>query len=212
MSFNLTQGKFITFEGIDGAGKSSHIQAAEKWLQSKGVEVICTREPGGTPLGEKLRALLLSEKMHVDAEALLMFAARSQHVQELILPALKRGVWVVSDRFTDASFAYQAAAGGCDWHRLEILENWVLQDFKPDLTVLFDLSPHQAAQRMAERQVFDKFENQPINFQENVRNGYWRRHKENAIRFECIDASQTIDQVSVLLQTILEKRWTQWMR
>src|SRR5664279_234036 len=142
------RGKFITFEGIDGAGKSSHIAGVVSLLQGRGLTVVATREPGGTPLGEKLRALLLAEPMHLETEALLMFAARREHVAQVIEPALARGDWVVCDRFVDASFAYQGGGRGLSWKKLEDLAEWVLGDLQPDLTLIFDAPVAIAQQRL----------------------------------------------------------------
>ena len=142
----MTRGRFISFEGIDGAGKSTQHAWAVDYLRAQGRTVVATREPGGTPLGEKLRALLLSEPMNLETEALLMFAARREHIAEVIEPALARGDWVVCDRFVDASFAYQGGGRGLDWKKLESLAQWVLGDLQPDLTLIFD-APVAVAQR-----------------------------------------------------------------
>jgi dTMP kinase len=141
--------RFITFEGIDGAGKSSQIAAAVALIQSRGIPVVQTREPGGTPLGEKLRELLLHEPMHLETEALLMFAARREHLAARIEPALAAGAWVVSDRFTDATYAYQVGGSGLDEKRFAALEKWVHPHLQPDLTLIFDLDPQVAARRLA---------------------------------------------------------------
>jgi dTMP kinase len=138
------RGKFLTLEGVDGAGKSTHLDWIAKRLEAAGKKVLVTREPGGTPLGEQLRKLLLAQTMHLETEALLMFAARREHLDKLILPALAQGNWVLSDRFTDATFAYQGGGRGLDLGRIEILENWVHQGVQPDLTLVFDLSVEEA--------------------------------------------------------------------
>ena len=142
-------GKFITVEGIDGAGKSTHLAWVAEFVRARKIHVVMTREPGGTQLGEKLRALLLDkdQQMHLETEALLMFAARREHIDKVIAPALARGEWVLCDRFTDATFAYQGAGRGADWQRLRTLEQWVQGSLQPDLTLLFDVSPEVGRQR-----------------------------------------------------------------
>ena len=140
--------KFITFEGVDGAGKSTHLNWFADTLRARGIDLLVTREPGGTPLGEKLREILLHEAMHGETEALLMFAARREHIEKVIKPALKKGSWVISDRFTDASFAYQGGGRGVSVQKLEQLEQWVQGDLQPDLTLLFDIPVEVARQRL----------------------------------------------------------------
>lgn len=161
-------GKFITFEGIDGAGKSTHLawfaQQLEARLAPQGRKVVVTREPGGTPLGERLREVLLHERMHLETEALLMFASRREHIAEVIQPALERGDWVISDRFTDATFAYQGGGRGLAIERLEALEQWVQQGLQPTKTLLFDLAPEIAAARLADARTPDKFEAESAQF------------------------------------------------
>jgi dTMP kinase len=195
----MTRGLFISFEGIDGAGKSSHIEGLAALLRDQGRQVTLTREPGGTPLSEKLRALVLHEPMDPLTEALLMFAARQEHIVHVIKPALTRGDVLLCDRFTDATFAYQGGGRGFDWQVLENLENMVqdrsdLKDkslLQPDLTVWFDLPPSVAAERLVQARMPDKFESQPIAFFENVRNGYARRYRQNPGRFAQINANQS---------------------
>ncbi|GAB2182378.1 dTMP kinase [Denitratisoma sp. agr-D3] len=199
------RGKFITLEGIDGAGKSTHHAWLVDYLQGKGKTVISTREPGGTPLGEKLRALLLSEPMHMETEALLMFAARREHIAQVIEPALARGDWVVSDRFTDASFAYQGGGRQLDWDKLKQLESWVQGEgslaLRPDLTFLFDLDPAIARQRLASTgHAPDRFELEQQAFFERVRAGYHRRRDEAPARYCLVDASQTRDEIKKQLE------------
>jgi dTMP kinase len=143
------RGKFLTLEGVDGAGKSTHLDWIAKRLEAAGKNVVVTREPGGTPLGEDLRKLLLAQPMHLETETLLMFAARREHLDKVIQPALAAGRWVLSDRFTDASFAYQGGGRGLDLDKIEILENWVQQGVQPDLTLVFDLSVDEAKRRRA---------------------------------------------------------------
>lgn len=157
-------GRFITFEGIDGAGKSTHIDYVTTLLETKNRKVIVTREPGGTGLGEKLRELLLHENMHPETEALLMFAARKEHLEQVIEPAIKRGDWVISDRFTDASFAYQGGGRGLERDKLRQLEHWVHPHLQPDMTFLFDVSPEIAQARLKDARSPDKFEREKAGF------------------------------------------------
>ncbi|MCA1979250.1 MAG: dTMP kinase, partial [Thiobacillus sp.] len=170
-----TPGKFITLEGVDGAGKSTHLGFVADWLRARGRDVVVTREPGGTPLGETLRDLLLNRDMDADAELLLMFAARQQHLAELILPALARGAWVVSDRFTDASYAYQCGGRGIPAARVAALETWVQRGFGPDLTLLFDVPPEVAEARRAAARAADRFEREADSFFGRVRQAYLDR-------------------------------------
>lgn len=201
-----TRGKFITLEGIDGAGKSTHLQWVVETLRGRGLTVVSTREPGGTPLGEKLRALLLAEPMHADTEALLMFAARREHIAQVIEPALARGDWVVSDRFSDASFAYQGGGRGLDWARLKALESWVQGGLQPDLTLYFDLDVAIARQRLAGTgNAPDRFELEQQAFFERVREAYRRRVAEDSARYCLIDARQTVDEIRALLETELAR-------
>lgn len=197
-------GKFITLEGVDGAGKSTHLDWLAAHLRGQGKTVVQTREPGGTPLGEKLRELLLSEPMHLETEALLMFAARREHLELVIKPALARGDWVVSDRFTDASFAYQGGGRGLALDKLARLEDWVQEGFQPDLTLLFDLPIDIAARRMAgaARQL-DRFEQEQADFHERVRTAYLRRAAENPARIRVIDGSQTVESIRKQLELII---------
>ena len=191
----MTTGLFITFEGIDGAGKSSHVQALADAFRAQGRAVTITREPGGTALAEKLRALALNEAMDPLTEALLMFAARRDHLLQVIEPALARGDAVLCDRFTDATFAYQGGGRGFDWTVLEQLESWVQKTpaqplREPDLTLLFELHPSIAASRLASARVPDKFESQPVEFFSRVAAGYDLRVKQDPARFVRIDADQ----------------------
>ena len=208
----ILRGRLISFEGMDGAGKSSHIDEVVSVLEHKGLGVLRTREPGGTPLGEQLRGLLLNEAMDLETEALLMFAARREHVVTVIEPALCAGVTVVSDRFTDASFAYQSSARGMPWERMKSLESWVLEGLRPDLTFLFDLPPEVAAERTAKRGPEDKFEREPATFHQAVREGYLRRVTEDPGRFEVIDAVADFASVSRQVLIAFEKRLNQWSR
>ena len=195
----VNKGIFISFEGIDGAGKSTHIAGLAEALSSKGYKVVLTREPGGTALAEKLRGLILNDAMDALTESLLVFAARRDHVQNVIRPALARAEVVLCDRFTDATFAYQGAGRGFDLQTLTTLESWVQgqaeQVLQPDLTYWFDLSPSLAAERLASARVPDKFESQPVAFFEAVRSGYAARAEKDAKRFARIEANQSKDAV-----------------
>lgn len=191
----MTRGKFITFEGIDGAGKSTHLAFVADLLREAGRTVIVTREPGGTPLGEKLRELLLHEKMHLETEALLMFAARREHLAEVIEPALARGDWVISDRFTDASFAYQGGGRKLALSKLEALEQWVHPNLQPDLTLLFDVPLDVARARLDAAREPDKFEREKADFFAATRNEYLRRAAEFPQRFHVIDSTRAIPEI-----------------
>ena len=194
-------GFFISFEGIDGAGKSTHLEAFANHLGRlyPNHEVVLTREPGGTPLGEKLRQLLLQEPMHIETEALLMFAARREHLAQVIEPALQAGKIVISDRFTDASFAYQGGGRGLSLDTLNLLETLVQKRgselIEPDLTLLFDLPGEIAQERRSKARTPDKFERLDLDFFENVRNEYLRRAKADPSRFMVIDARQSPEQI-----------------
>lgn len=198
--------RFITFEGMDGAGKSTQIARTADWLRARGHVVLLTREPGGTPLGESLRALLLHEPMHPDTEALLMFAARREHLAQVIEPALARGEWVLCDRFTDASFAYQGGGRGLDVARLEALETWVQRGLQPGLTLLFDLPCEVAAQRLAASGGDpDRFEREQSDFFNRVRAAYLARAKADPRRMQVLDAARTPEEVSIQLEEILSR-------
>jgi len=177
----MNPGKFITLEGVDGAGKSTHLGFVADWLRRQGREVVVTREPGGTPLGETLRELLLHREMDADTELLLMFAARQEHLAGLILPALARGAWVVSDDFTDASYAYQCGGRGIPADRIATLEAWVQRGFVPDLTLLFDVPPDVAETRWAAARTADRFEREASGFFSRVRNAYLDRARAEPI-------------------------------
>ena len=193
-------GYFISFEGIDGAGKSTHLESFQRLIQERypDREVVMTREPGGTPLGEQLRTLLLDAPMNLETEALLMFAARREHIAQVIQPALKAGKIVISDRFTDASFAYQGGGRGLSLDKLNELERWVQGDadgllLQPNLTILFDLPGEIAEARRSKARAPDKFEKMDLNFFEKVRQEYLRRAKEDPTRFHLVDATKTPD-------------------
>ena len=198
------RGKFITLEGIDGAGKSTHHGWLVEFLRQRGHQVVATREPGGTPLGEKLRELLLHESMHLETEALLMFAARREHLDKVILPALERGDWVVSDRFTDASFAYQGGGRGLSREKLKALENWVQDGLQPDLTLLFDAPIEVAQARLAATgDALDRFEQEQKAFFERVRHAYLDRVVREPKRIFCIDATKAVDEIKKTLEKIV---------
>ena len=197
----IVRGRFITFEGIDGAGKTTQIDALERLIRSKGIEVVRTREPGGTPAGEKIREMLLSDDMTVRTETLLFFAARAEHVETLIRPALERGAWVLSDRFTDATYAYQTGGKGMDGRDVEALEAWTLGGFAPDRTVLFDISPETAARRRAVRAgEGDRFERESTAFFTRVRNAYLDRAARDPKRFLTVDASDTPEHIEARIR------------
>ena len=188
-------GRFVTFEGIDGAGKSSHVEALAEWVRARGAEVVVTREPGGTRVAERVREIFLHEAMDPLTEALLMFAARRDHLSKVIEPALARGAVVVCDRFTDASFAYQGGGRGFDWGVLQQLESSVQQGRQPDLTLWFDLDPAEAARRRGAARAADRLEQEDAVFFERVRAGYARRAAEAPARFVRIDAAQALEGV-----------------
>lgn len=224
----MTQGLFISFEGIDGAGKSTHITALAEAFEAQGRTVTLTREPGGTPLAEKLRAMVLGDAMDSLTEALLIFAARRDHLLKVIAPALLRGEVVLCDRFTDATFAYQGAGRGFDLNVLATLEQWVQSDegllgdpagnspmkpavesvIEPHLTVWFDLAPEEAALRLVGARVPDKFESQPVAFFSRVAGGYAARQQGHPERFARIDAAQPRETVwQAVRQVFVEKGW-----
>lgn len=186
----MKPGKFITFEGIDGAGKSTQISGVIQHLRSANVSVVQTREPGGTVLGEKLRSIVLNDDMHLETEALIMFAARREHLAQLIMPALERGDWVVSDRFSDATYAYQVGGRGLSAEKFLQLETWVHPGLQPDITFLFDLDPKIAAQRLAGNgEQRDRFEQEQEVFFQRVREAYLVRAAQFPQRFRIMDAS-----------------------
>lgn len=205
----MARGKFITLEGLDGAGKSTHLIWLVEALRARGRPVVQTREPGGTPLGEKLRALLLAEPMHLETEALLMFAARREHIAQVIEPALARGDWVVCDRFTDASFAYQGGGRGLAKEKLATLEQWVQSSIKPgglqpDLTLLFDVPTDLARQRvLGMNRKLDRFEREQVEFFDRVRKEYLARAATGQGRIRVIDASRPIDSIHKSLEEII---------
>lgn len=199
------RGRFITLEGIDGAGKSSHIAGIEQLLRGRGLGVVTTREPGGTPLGEALRRIVLHEQMQLETEALLMFAARREHIAAVILPALAAGHWVLCDRFTDATFAYQGAGRGLDPGKIEALAHWVHPDLIPDLTLLFDATPEQALARLAATgNAPDRFEQEQMSFFCRVRSAYLDRAAIEPDRFRVVDANGTLEATKVLVANAVQ--------
>ncbi|MFK5895175.1 MAG: dTMP kinase [Pseudomonadota bacterium] len=200
------KGKFITLEGSEGAGKTTNMLHIKTLCESKGHRVICTREPGGTEISEKIRELLLDKNnrnFYPDTELLLMFASRSQHLNELIIPALNRGDWVISDRFTDASFAYQGGGRGMSWDRINTLRDWVQGDLRPDLTLLFDLPVKIGMARAKKRGPSDRFEEEQLSFFDKVRQGYYRVESEEKKRFKIIDANKTEQQVKKQVEDVV---------
>jgi len=198
-------GKFITLEGLDGAGKSTHLAWIREWLERKGIALTVTREPGGTPLGETLRALLLdaTQRLDPETEALLMFAARREHLEKVILPALQAGQWVLCDRFTDATYAYQAGGSGVPWQKIEALEAWVHGALQPDLTIYFDVEPAVGRRRTGAVRAPDRFEQEREAFHERVRAAYLRRAQEHSLRIRMVDASRPMAEVKQELEALL---------
>ena len=203
----MARGKFITFEGIDGAGKTTHLDWFRQRLEARvapgGHAVVMTREPGGTALGETLRGILLNQPMDLETEALLMFAARREHLAQVIEPALARGDWVLSDRFSDATFAYQGGGRGLPRDKLEALERWVQGGFQPDLTVLFDVPTATASERRGAARAPDKFESESEAFFNRTRDEYLRRAEESPERFVIVDATRSIDEIQKELEEVV---------
>ena len=203
----MERGKFITIDGVEGAGKSTQIDFIRDYLSNKGINVILTREPGGTELGEKIRELLLSpetKSMHSETELLLMFAARNEHVHRKIMPALAQGDWVLSDRFTDASYAYQGGGRGLDINRIAQLEQWVLQDFTPDMTLLLDVPVELGMSRIESRGKKDRIELEAMDFFNRVRESYIDRSKQFPDRIKLIDSSQTVEFTTQQIKAVLD--------
>jgi dTMP kinase len=201
----MSAGKFITLEGVDGAGKSTQLAWLRTHLDERGIRHIVTREPGGTPLGERLREMLLAppEPTHAETETLLMFAARREHLTRVIIPALQSGTWVVCDRFTDATYAYQCGGSGVAWEKVAALEEWVQGTLQPDLTLLFDLDPQVALSRAQRIKEPDRFEREQFGFHARVREGYLRRAAEHPGRIRLVDASMSLAEVHKILSNIL---------
>ena len=208
----MKRGLFITFEGIDGAGKSTHVAWSANFLRAQGIALTLTREPGGTALGEKLRELLLATEgqIHSETEALLMFSARRQHLEEIIRPALARGDCVLCDRFTDASFAYQGGGRGVEKRKLAALEAWVHPDLQPDLTVLFDVSAEVGQERVARIKSPDRFERENAAFFVRVRDAYFERMRESPHRFVRLDGTKPIGDVQTELKQKLLATASKW--
>jgi len=202
----MSTGRFISFEGIDGAGKTTHIDAVEQAWRAAGHEVVRTREPGGTALAESLRELVLHQPMDALTEAMLVFAARRDHIQQVIAPALARGAWVLCDRFTDATFAYQGAGRGFDLQVLAQLEGWVQQGLQPELTLLFDLPPAVAAARLRDARQPDRFESLDEAFFERVRGGYLARQAADPQRFALVQADAEPQAVAAQVRAALQSR------
>ncbi len=201
----MTRGKFITLEGIDGAGKSTHLRWIARFLRGRGIRVKVTREPGGTPAGEQVRRLVLAgrERLHAETETLLMFAARREHLARVITPALERGVWVVCDRFTDATYAYQSGGSGVSWEKVATLEQWVHSGLQPDLTVLFDVSPATGRSRTGRKNKLDRFERERDAYFGRVRDAYLRRARAEPGRIRVLDAQASLAQVKKELEKVL---------
>lgn len=205
---SIFKGKFISIEGSEGAGKSTNLRFIQDYLASKNIEFISTREPGGTPISEKIRDLLLDKSNNClcdDAELLLMFAARSQHLNELIVPALESGKWVISDRFTDASYAYQGGGRGLSWDKIAQLEQWVQGDIRPDATLLLDIPVDIGMERVRERGETDRFEQEQLSFFNRIRGAYLKLAKENPQRFHIIDTQPAIEDVQKQLIAVMNK-------
>ncbi len=201
----MESAKFITLEGIDGAGKTTQLESLVAWLRERKVPTVVTREPGGTPLGEQLRAILLDQStvMHPETEALLMFAARREHLDKVIVPTLAQGSWVVSDRFTDASFAYQGGGRGLRWEKLETLESWTQGTLQPDLTLYFDIPAALGQQRVDAIKTRDRFEQERLDFHQRVREAYLMRASQFPQRIHVIDARQPVDAVRAAVEHLL---------
>lgn len=208
----MNRGLFITFEGIDGAGKSTHVAWSANFFRAQGVPLTLTREPGGTALGEKIRALLLEtqDPVHAETEALLMFSARRQHLEEVITPALMRGDCVLCDRFTDASFAYQGGGRGVEKAKLAALEAWVHPQLQPDLTVLFDVSAQVGRDRVARIKSPDRFERESAKFFVRVRDAYLERMHQSPNRFVRIDGTLAIPDIQQKLKKTLSTVLSKW--
>jgi dTMP kinase len=198
------RGKFITLEGIDGAGKSTHLPWLAKRLEERGIAIRATREPGGTPFGEALRGLLLDRngKLGAETETLLMFAARREHLERIILPALQSGTWILCDRFTDATYAYQSGGSGVPWEKIELLERWVHPGLQPDLTLLFDVDPDIARRRAGAGRA-DRFEREDLAYFQRVREAYLRRARSDPERVQVIDAAPGLKIVQSSLEVVI---------
>jgi len=199
------QPKFITLEGVDGAGKSTHINFIKKYLRNRNLNFLLTREPGGTNLGEKLRKILLYDQMTPETESLLMFAARNEHVQKIIKPNLDEGINIISDRFTDATYAYQCGGKNVEFSKITLLKNWVHQDLNPDLTILFDLPVEVSLLRLKSNGNLDKFEKESVGFHKKIRDSYLKLAEEEPNRFVIIKGDQNINVIQEEIHSILDK-------
>lgn len=203
----LMIGKFITVEGIEGAGKTTQLAFIRDYLETVGKRVLLTREPGGTALSEEIRTLLLEQRqegMSADAELLLLFAARAEHLHQVICPALESGIWVLCDRFTEASYAYQGGGRGVAWKRIAVLENWVQGDLRPDLTLLFDLPAEQGLARAGRRGLLDRFEREELEFFQRVRKAYLEQAACHPDRYRIVDASLSVATVRTEVEAIVQ--------
>ena len=208
----MFQGKFITFEGTEGVGKTTQINLLEKYLITKKISCLLTREPGGTKLGEEIRETLLTKSdrnIDVMTELLLMFSERAQHLQEVIYPALTENMWVLCDRFTDASYAYQGGGRAVSFAKIKLIENAVQDGFEPDLTILLSGNVEKGMRRVSKRGDKDRFESEEIDFFVRVKNSYLKLAKNNPERFAVVDADQTIDKVALAIQTICKQRFAE---
>lgn len=204
----MKRGLFITIEGGEGVGKSTNIEFIRSILESKGVQCIVTREPGGTPLAEEIREVLIKnrdEPVATETELLLMFAARAQHLHQKILPALSKGIWVISDRFTDATYAYQSGGRGVSAEKVAMLENFVQGDVRPDMTILLDAPIETGMERARNRGKLDRFEEEKYEFFNKVRNNYLERANAEKSRFRVVDATQTLDCVQTDIASLLQR-------
>jgi dTMP kinase len=201
------RGKFITLEGIDGAGKSTHVRWIARFLRGRGLRVKVTREPGGTAAGEKLRRMVLEgrQQLQPETETLLMFGARREHLDKLILPALRKGTWVLCDRFTDATYAYQSGGSRVGWEKVRMLEKWVQSTLHPDLTILFDISPAVGRRRAGRKRSPDRFERERTAYYRRVREAYRRRARESTRRIRVLDAAGSRLAVRAKLEEILTR-------
>ena len=200
-------GKFITVEGIEGAGKTTQLAFIRDYLETAGKRVLLTREPGGAALSEEIRALLLKQRqegMSADTELLLLFAARAEHLHQVIRPALESGIWVLCDRFTEASYAYQGGGRGVAGERIAVLENWVQGNLRPDLTLLFDLPAEQGLARVGRRGLLDRFEREELNFFQRVRKAYLEQAARHPDRYRIVDASRSIAAVRTEVEAIVQ--------
>jgi dTMP kinase len=202
----MVRGKFLTIEGTEGVGKSTNLAFVHTWLQGRGIEVVVTREPGGTPLAEEIRTLLLAkrdESVDETAELLLVFAARAQHLAQVVKPALARGAWVLSDRFTDATYAYQGGGRGLNTQTISQLENMVQGELRPDLTLILDIDVESGLNRARQRGELDRFESETIEFFERVRNAYRLRVQQSPERYAVVNAGQELSAVQSDISAIL---------